>query len=412
MQDFIRSNVVALALSLAVSACSSTYSRADAYPGVDVDERLFVTALAPYGTWYNHSVYGNVWHPRHMRSGWRPYSHGHWAHTSDYGWLWVSDWDWGWAPFHYGRWAFDDRHGWLWIPGRVWAPAWVLWRYGSGYTAWAPIPPAAYWRRRHGLVYDHFRRDRDLPWRHWMAVRDRDFPSRRIGRHLIHDREIPRIMKDTRHEARPTPFGDRIVNHGVPVRQIERETGRRIDPLRVRSREVIGGRRPVLRNGEIEIFRPRLRIDDRVEESRGRSLAERVSRERDVRRRGSESERHGRPERPIDRHFPELDDHDRNIEPQRRERRPFSTPRLPRRQDPVRREFPESQRPRRQLEQPNGFRRPGDVRDEHRDTPPSRLERWQDRVRPAYPRDGRGHGSPVGDGPGRSGSDPRRTLGR
>ena len=33
---------------------------------------------------------------------------GHWLQT-EYGWTWISDWDWGWAPFHYGRWLARRR---------------------------------------------------------------------------------------------------------------------------------------------------------------------------------------------------------------------------------------------------------------------------------------------------------------
>jgi hypothetical protein len=60
---------------------------------------------------------------------------------TEYGWTWVSDWDWGWAPFHYGRWLTIGGYGWCWVPGTIWGPAWVSWRYGGGYAGWAPLPP-------------------------------------------------------------------------------------------------------------------------------------------------------------------------------------------------------------------------------------------------------------------------------
>src|SRR6185295_1873761 len=28
-----------------------------------------------------------------------------------------------------------------WIPGTLWSPAWVAWRQGRNYVAWAPLPP-------------------------------------------------------------------------------------------------------------------------------------------------------------------------------------------------------------------------------------------------------------------------------
>jgi hypothetical protein len=103
----------------------------------------FESTLAPYGNWQNVPSYGHVWIPSVSAVGYNfsPYATGgHWVMT-DYGWTWVSDWDWGWAPFHYGRWMVVGGHGWCWIPGTTWGPAWVNWRWGGGYVGWAPMPP-------------------------------------------------------------------------------------------------------------------------------------------------------------------------------------------------------------------------------------------------------------------------------
>lgn len=104
----------------------------------------FESTLSPYGEWYDDATYGRVWAPSVtvVGYGFSPYgTGGHWVFT-EYGWTWVSDWDWGWAPFHYGRWVSLRRHGWCWIPGTVWGPGWVSWRGGHGYVGWAPLPPA------------------------------------------------------------------------------------------------------------------------------------------------------------------------------------------------------------------------------------------------------------------------------
>jgi hypothetical protein len=104
----------------------------------------FESTLSPYGSWVEDPTYGRVWVPSSTVVGddFTPYaSGGYWA-DSDYGWAWVSDWDWGWAPFHYGRWLTLAGFGWCWVPGTVWGPAWVDWRFGNGYAGWAPLPPA------------------------------------------------------------------------------------------------------------------------------------------------------------------------------------------------------------------------------------------------------------------------------
>jgi len=107
-----------------------------------VSSDAFYTPLSSSGEWVSVSGYGNCWQPSGVSEDWRPYTNGYWAHT-DCGWTWVSNEPWGWATDHYGRWAFIDGEGWVWVPGRVWAPAWVSWRYGGGSVGWAPLPPAA-----------------------------------------------------------------------------------------------------------------------------------------------------------------------------------------------------------------------------------------------------------------------------
>ena len=103
----------------------------------------FRDALAPYGQWVQSAQYGQVWVPSQdvVGADFTPYySGGRWNYT-DYGWTWVSEWNWGWAPFHYGRWITMPGYGWSWVPGRIWGPAWVHWRSGGGHVGWAPLPP-------------------------------------------------------------------------------------------------------------------------------------------------------------------------------------------------------------------------------------------------------------------------------
>ena len=113
--------------------------------------RDFREPLAPYGAWIDDPVHGTVWVPDVVVVGkdFAPYrTNGRWAVTDDGDWLWVSDYDWGHIPFHYGRWVWTSSRGWAWIPGRVYAPAWVVWRVGEpgyDYVGWAPMAPTYYW---------------------------------------------------------------------------------------------------------------------------------------------------------------------------------------------------------------------------------------------------------------------------
>ena len=100
------------------------------------------------GQWENTPDYGAVWIPTAVEVGWAPYSVGHWAWISPWGWTWVDNASWGYAPFHYGRWArWHDR--WCWVPGprhvrAVYSPAMVAWvggRAGGAGVGWFPLGP-------------------------------------------------------------------------------------------------------------------------------------------------------------------------------------------------------------------------------------------------------------------------------
>lgn len=105
---------------------------------------VFYNELSPYGSWVQCEPYGWIWMPAGVAAGWQPYSTGYWGYTSAWGYTWYADEVWGWAPFHYGNWIYTPAYGWAWIPGYTWGPAWVSWRYGAGYVAWAPLAPRYY----------------------------------------------------------------------------------------------------------------------------------------------------------------------------------------------------------------------------------------------------------------------------
>jgi hypothetical protein len=117
-------------------------------PAVHAQEGVadFYDQLAPYGTWLQ-TGYGLAWQPDPSIVGedFVPYeTGGQWVST-DQGWTFASDYEFGWAVFHYGRWFQDPTLGWLWLPDTSWAPAWVDWRIGGGYIGWAPLPPYDYY---------------------------------------------------------------------------------------------------------------------------------------------------------------------------------------------------------------------------------------------------------------------------
>jgi len=128
--------------------------------------------LDQYGDWQPATQFGPVWFPRGVAYDWTPYSVGHWAWVTPWGWTWVDAEPWGFAPFHYGRWNnFNGR--WGWVPGPppsvfrqpgfggrpprpVYSPALVAFvggpnfsisvgfggGSGLGVTAWFPLGPS------------------------------------------------------------------------------------------------------------------------------------------------------------------------------------------------------------------------------------------------------------------------------
>ena len=111
--------------------------------------------LSAYGNWAPSPDYGQVWYPSGVPADWAPYTYGHWAWVSPWGWTWIDDEPWGFAPFHYGRWAYTDSR-WGWVPGDyietpVYAPALVVFFGGperhffyDGYRegiGWCPLGP-------------------------------------------------------------------------------------------------------------------------------------------------------------------------------------------------------------------------------------------------------------------------------
>ena len=264
--------VIVVTIAFAAMGCAGTHGyheRPAVHAGVSANYGYYddYEVLSPHGIWVEAS-YGWAWCPVDVPMGWRPYTIGRWVYT-DWGWMWLSSDPWGSLPYHYGRWGYDDYYGWVWVPGDVWAPAWVSWRYGSGWVGWAPLAPDVVWSVEVGLRYDYDDIDRRIARDAWCFVPSRDFTSTRLrariaapGRNVTLLSSTDRVTRYERRGSRPVIYGpdpDRIrraVGHSIPQYRVEGRGDRR---LRERSR---------VRGGRIEVFLPgrpdRAGKDDRV----------------------------------------------------------------------------------------------------------------------------------------------------
>ena len=243
--------------ALVLGGCSATAPPAAA-ADVSVDFRLFYSELAPYGQWVNRIEFGWVWVPHGVPVSWRPYTHGHWVYTDDYGWYWMSDWAWGWAPFHYGRWVYDDEYGWVWVPDTVWGPAWVDWRYGTGWIGWAPLPPIAVWRPGIGFSIQIVEIERHIHTTSWVFCHERNFRHEHVHRYIELPARNITIIKTTNNITRYDIEHDRIVNRGHDVDKLEKTTGQRLARYRVREVAALGEHRATPRGNELSVYRPKV----------------------------------------------------------------------------------------------------------------------------------------------------------
>ena len=208
---------------------TATNEEALSEPAPSLDE--FKEVLTPYGHWRKTPEYGLVWIPSISDPFWRPYTYGEWAYTSA-GWTFVSYHPWGWVPFHYGRWVYLSGFGWSWVPGYAWGPAWVTWRYGDDFIAWAPLAPTTI-----GIAYY------EAPSL-WIGLRATYFGRPMVRRYFLPTSRVHAAFRKT-HFANVQP---RHVTPGPPVPFVQKATGRPVG--------IVRGRTVAPRRGRAEDVRP------------------------------------------------------------------------------------------------------------------------------------------------------------
>lgn len=276
-----RSLLVAGGATLALAACATTTTVVAAPPPPDLEP--FYEPLSPYGEWWWNEHHGWVWSPT-VGPGWRPYTRGRWVWTVEYGWLWQSTEPFGWATFHYGRWLWLDDAGWVWVPGRVWGPAWVVWRQGPGIVGWAPLHPDVVWVPGRGFVVVDL--ELGLVPGAWVFVEERFVTSPDI---VVVCWPVPHtvvVLPGTRVIHRPDDRPhDRPHHDGPDVEAIGRASGAPVRPHRVIHTDEVRDERPVgadrgndvvvlprpralarPRDDEPDLFGPRARLEREIEQ--------------------------------------------------------------------------------------------------------------------------------------------------
>ena len=237
--------------------------------GAQIDVGVFYDGLAPYGDWVEMPDYGWSWAP-HVEGDWRPYTRGQWIMTDD-GWFWDSDEPFGWATYHYGRWLNDPEYGWVWIPGTEWAPAWVSWRHGNGYTGWAPLPPRATWQTRVGLSIGGLDIDAFIDADDYAFVQDRSFVDRGVYQRFLPRTQNLTIIHATNNVTHYSEANNRVFNGGIAIANVELAVGRSVP----RARTVDVSRADAPRSavaGQVAVFRPQVRVAPDRRPAQGKSL--------------------------------------------------------------------------------------------------------------------------------------------
>src|SRR5580692_3524589 len=92
--------MASLVMAGAPSVDAATPLPAQTRAAPEVSLAYFKDRLSLFGSWLKHPKWGDVWQPD-AGPHFRPYFYGYWQHTTDYGWLWVSNEPYGDIVYHY-----------------------------------------------------------------------------------------------------------------------------------------------------------------------------------------------------------------------------------------------------------------------------------------------------------------------
>ena len=191
-----------------------------AYDSLPDEVRPYYRELSSQGGWRHTADYGWVWSPHDVPAGWRPYRLGRWDYGPG-GYFWVSSEPWGWAPYRYGRWNWVSGFGWSWCPGRVFGGAWVAWSWGNVHVGWTALN---YWNQpcyAGPIYYGYYD-----PYA-WTFVRYGHFRHRYSDRYAVPVHSIRDELRGSAVSTRPPRV--------APGRLANSESARREAVLRVRG---------------------------------------------------------------------------------------------------------------------------------------------------------------------------------
>ncbi|MBG1232082.1 DUF6600 domain-containing protein [Aestuariivirga litoralis] len=205
---------------------------------VSLSFSVFYDGLKNDGEWVRYKD-RYVFVPSRVDDNWRPYTQGHWSHTRQYGWVWVSDERFGWATYHYGRWGYARDIGWYWVPGKRWAPAWVSWRRTDRDVSWAPLSPDYdddYYDRNPGGSVDISASIGALPFYFWVNVPARNFQDRDLNARIVRDQNENRRIYDRSQFAGPVVVENNIIiNNVINVNFIQQQSGKPVESVEVKT---------------------------------------------------------------------------------------------------------------------------------------------------------------------------------